>query len=113
MVQRATSPTLFSLLPYALGSGYLSTSPAQGVSNFSFSQHRFTELTKHQIHGTDDRHSVSQQVALGDVIESTQVSKAWSTNGTPVWPLAAITDDVNTHLALGGLNSRVSLSRRY
>jgi hypothetical protein len=69
-------------------------------------------LTKHQIHRTNHRHSIGQQMALGNSIETTQVSEARSANVAPVRTLATITDDVDTHLALGGLDGGVSITGR-
>jgi hypothetical protein len=70
------------------------------------------ELTEHQIHSTNDRHSISQQVTLGNVIKSTQVSETGSTNMASVRSLTAVRNDVDTHLTLRGLDSGVSLTRR-
>lgn len=60
---------------------------------------------------TDNSNSVCQQVTTRNLVESTQVSKSRSTDLAPVGSLAAVTDQVYTHLTLGSLNSRVSLSR--
>lgn len=38
------------------------------------------------------------------------MGKSWSANLAPVWPLASITDKINSHLSLGRLNGRVGLS---
>lgn len=68
-------------------------------------------LTEHQIHSTNNRHSISQQVTLGDVIETTQVGKTGSADMASVWSLAAVRDNVDTHLTLRGLNRGVCLTR--
>ena len=60
---------------------------------------------------TDNSNSVCQQVTTRNLVESTQVSKSGSTDLAPVGSLAAVTDQVHTHLTLGSLNSRVGLTR--
>ena len=61
---------------------------------------------------TDDSHSVSQEMATSNLVESTQVRKARGTDLAAVWPFGAITDQENAHLTLGCLNDRVGLTRR-
>lgn len=68
------------------------------------------KLTKHQIHCSNDCHRISQQVTLGDCVETTQVSKARCTNVHTVWPLASVTDNVHAHLALWCLNGGVRVA---
>lgn len=59
----------------------------------------------HQIRPlTDNGDSISQQVTTRDLVETTQVGKTRSTDLAAVWALAAVTDQVHTHLTLGGLN---------
>ena len=72
-----------------------------------------SKLTKHQIHRTNDSHSISQQVALGDVIETTQVSETGGTNVASVRALTSITYNVHAHLTLGGFDHRVCLTGGY
>lgn len=69
-----------------------------------------TQLTKHKIHSTNDRNSVSKQVALGNVVKATQVSETRGANVASIGALATVTDNVDAHLALGGLNDRVRLA---
>ena len=68
-------------------------------------------LTEHQIHSTNDCHGIGQQVALGNVVETTQVGETRCSDMASVWSLAAVTDDVHTHLALGSLDGRIGLTR--
>lgn len=51
-------------------------------------------------------------MTLGDVIETTQVSETGGSDVASVWSLAAVTDDVDTHLALGSLDGGVGLTGR-
>lgn len=50
-------------------------------------------------------------MTLRDVVEATEVGKTRGTNVTPVRPLTTIADNVNTHLALRGLDGGVCLAR--
>ena len=68
-------------------------------------------LTEHQIHSTNDRHSISQKMALRDVVETSQMGETGRTDVAPVGALATVTDNIDTHLTLGGLNGRVGVTR--
>jgi hypothetical protein len=61
---------------------------------------------------TDNSDSICQKVTTRNLIKSTQMSKAGSTDLAAVGSLAAVTDKVDTHFTLGGLNGGVSLTRR-
>lgn len=50
-------------------------------------------------------------MATGDLVESSQVGKTRGTDLAAVRPLTAVTDQENSHLTLGGLDSRVGLAR--
>lgn len=98
--------------PPILSQVYRSTSPKEQTSQyFRFTQvGKCQKLTKHQIHCSNNRHRISQQVALGDRVEATQVSKARGTNVHTVRPLASITDNVHAHLALWCLDGGVCVA---
>lgn len=49
-------------------------------------------------------------MTLGDVVEATQVGKAGGANVASIGALAAVADDVDAHLALGGLDGGVGLA---
>lgn len=102
---------LFDFAPI-LSQVYRSTSPKEQTSQYScFTQvGKRSTLTKHQIHCSNDCHSIGQQVALGDRVETTQVSKARCTDVHTVRPLASITHHVHAHLALWCLDDGVSVA---
>lgn len=60
---------------------------------------------------TDNSNRISQKVTTRDLVKATQVGKAGGTNLAAVWALATVTDQEDTHLTLGGLDGRVSLTR--
>jgi len=68
-------------------------------------------LTEHQIHGTDHSDRISQQMATSDMVKTAEMREAWSTNMHAVRPLAAIANHVHAHLALGGLDGGVGVTR--
>lgn len=70
-----------------------------------------TYMQRIQLRLTDDGDGVSQQVASGDLVESSQVGESGSTDLAAVGSLTAVTDNEDTHLTLGGLNGRVCLAR--
>lgn len=98
--------------PLLLSQVYRSTSPKEQNSQYfrSTQVRKRQKLTKHQIHCSNNRHGVSQQVALGDRIETTQVSESRGTDVHTVWPLASVTDNVHAHLALWCLDDRVRVA---
>lgn len=50
-------------------------------------------------------------MTLGDVIETSQMGKAGGSDVASVWSLTTVADNVDTHLALGGLDGGVGLTR--
>lgn len=62
---------------------------------------------------TDDSDSISEKMATRDLVETTQVGETRSTDLAAVRTLAAVTDEVHTHLTLGGFNGRVGVTRRH
>lgn len=86
------------------------------------------DFTEHEIHGswegistgtgkeedrkpTNNSHSVGQKMATGDLVESSQVGETRGTDLAPVRTLRAVTNQEDSHLTLGGLDSRVRLTR--
>jgi hypothetical protein len=59
---------------------------------------------------TDDSDRVSEKVTTRNLVEATQVGEARSTNLAAVRTLAAVADEVHTHLTLGGFDGRVGLT---
>jgi hypothetical protein len=64
------------------------------------------------VNPTDNSDSICQKVTTRDLVESTQMSKAGSTDLATVGSLAAVTDKEDSHFTLGGLNGGVGLTRR-
>lgn len=52
-------------------------------------------------------------MASSDLVKATQVSETRSTDLAAVWPLAAVANQVYTHLTLGGFDGGVCLARRH
>lgn len=71
------------------------------------------KLTKHQIHGTNDCNGISQQVTLGNMVETTEMGETRGTNVASVRAFRAIADNVNTHLTLWRLDDGVGVTRRH
>jgi hypothetical protein len=59
---------------------------------------------------TDNSDCIGQQVTSCDLVETTQVGESRSSDLAAVRPLASVTDDVDTHLTLRGLDGRVRLT---
>jgi hypothetical protein len=51
-------------------------------------------------------------MATSNLVKTTQVSETRSADLAPVWPLATVTDQENSHLTLRSLDGGVSLTRR-
>ena len=59
---------------------------------------------------TNNSDGVSEKVTTRNLVETTQVSETRSTNLAAVRTLAAVTDQVHTHLTLGGFNGGIGLT---
>ena len=69
-------------------------------------------LPKHQIHRPNNRHRIRQQLAPTNLIKAAQMRKPRRANLAPIRSLAAITNNINTHLALRGFDCGISFPWR-
>ena len=70
------------------------------------------DLSKHQVHGTDDSNGVRQELVTHHEVCAGQMGKSRSADLALIRPVAAVRDEVDTHLALGGFYCAVCLAGR-
>lgn len=62
---------------------------------------------------TKDGDNIGEQVALAELVRSSEMSEAWRTEFTAVGDVGSVGDHVNPEFAFGSLNCSVRGSRWY
>jgi hypothetical protein len=101
--------SVFNVQPSSTNS-YRSTSPNTTGSSAIIPINTHTNRLT-QIHRSDNRHRICQQMASRNLVESSQVRETGCADLTAVWSFASVTHNIHSHLPFWRLDGRIRLSR--